>query len=230
MEQRLTPVRIIVLAFGGRWGLLISALLLVLGNGLLHAPVVLAFPYHQKLGNTDIYSEAPISHKITRVLARADNLLKASPINVPGVDRQVVLTKGGWRWKMMALNTSGAIGLRRPFCNVLIFNRSDIVADRVTNSAPIAGTRTLSDTIAHETIHLPLARRYGELKMMGIPAWKQEGYADYIAKTKSVDPSDEAKVRTTDPHAPVLFYYESRRRVAAALKQNGDSVDALMEQ
>lgn len=186
------------------------------------------FPYEQTIGKTVIYAEEPIAPNMERVVARADHLLQASPINIPAIRRQVVLTNGGWRWKALALNMSGAVALRRPFSDVLIFNRSDVAADRVTNGAPIGGTRTLSGTIAHETVHMLVARHLGEFRAVRLPSWKQEGYADYIAQETSIDPHDEGRIRAIDPKAGVLVYYEGRRRVAAELRRNGGSVDALM--
>lgn len=201
---------------------------LIIGFVVLRAPAALAFPYQQRIGNTVIYADEPIAPNIWRVLSRADHLLQASPINISGIDRQIVLTNGGWRWKLLALNTNAAIALRRPFSDVLIFNRSDVAADRVTNGAPIGGTRTLSGAIAHETVHMLVARHLGELRALRLPSWKQEGYADYIAKETSIDPRDEDRIRAIDPHAGVLAYYEGRRRVAAELRRKGGSVNALM--
>ena len=213
---------------GGRWGLRLLPIALAVGFIELHAPAALAFPYKQKIGNTVIYAEEPIDSNIGPILDRADKLLQASPIDIPHVGRQVVLTMGGWRWQILALNTRRAVALRRPFSDVLIFNRSDIASDRVTNGAPFGGTRTLSGTIAHETTHMLIARHLGELRAMRLPSWKQEGYADYIAGETSIDPRDESRIRAIDPHAGVLVYYEGRRRVAAELARNGGSVDALM--
>lgn len=194
----------------------------------LRAPAALAFPYHAKIGETSIYADQPIDPNVAHVLKRADRLLQASPINIPGVRRQIVLTDGGWRWKALALNMTGAVAFRRQFSNVLVFNRSDVAADRVTNGAPLGGTRTLSGTIAHETVHMLLAYHLGELQALRLPSWKQEGYADYIAGETSIDPRDEDRIRAIDPQAGVLVYYEGRRRVAAELRRNGGSIAALM--
>ena len=58
----------------------------------LYAPAVLAFPYRATVGHTVIYAERPIEPGIYPVLARADRLLRASPLNVPDVPRRIVLT------------------------------------------------------------------------------------------------------------------------------------------
>jgi len=103
-----------------------------------------------------------------------------------------------------------------------------VAADRVTNGAPLGGVRTLSGTIAHEMTHRLVADHIGEWAALRLPAWKREGYPDYVAQETSIRPQDEALIRERDPNARVLAYYEGRRRVAAELARNGGSVDALL--
>jgi hypothetical protein len=222
--------RALLFAAGGRWGLRLTVPLIGFAYVVLCAPAALAFPYQQRLGTTTVYSDALIAPEIHQVVSRADRLLAASPINRPGMTRQIVLTDGGWRWRLLALNLRGAVAFRRPLSNVLVFNRSDVAADRVSNGAALGGTRTLSGTIAHETVHMLLARHLGEWRAIRLPTWKAEGYADYVAGETSLDPGDEARIRAVAPDAPVLVYYEGRRRVAAELRRNGGSVDALLRQ
>lgn len=123
----------------------------------------------------------------------------------------------------MALGHSDAVALRRPFSSLLVFNRSDIATDRVRNRS-----RSLSGTIAHESVHILTARRFGELRLARMPQWKREGYADYVARETSIDPKDEQKIRARLPDAPVLKYYDARRRVAKALDDEGQTVEQLL--
>ena len=218
-----------LLFFGGVRGVVIAAVIGVIAATALYVPAALAFPYRADLGKTRIYSTAPIAPNIADRLKRADRLLSASPLFEPELRRTLVLTDGGWRWRVMAAGSHGAIALRRPFSNVLLFNQNSIAADRVRNGFPIGGERTLSGTIAHETIHLLTARRYGELSLARLPTWKREGYADFVARETSIGKDDEARIRARWPDAPVLEYYDARRRVAAELASNGGSVDLLMK-
>jgi hypothetical protein len=111
---------------------------------------------------------------------------------------------------------------------VLLFNTADVAADRVRNGAPMGGERTLSGTIAHESVHLLTARRYGELRLARMPQWKREGYADYVARETSIGADDEARIRATRPDSPVLRYYAAHRRVKHLLDSDGQSVDELL--
>ena len=213
---------------GGKWGVRLLPVVFVAAFVLFRAPAALAFPYQTTIRSTSIYSDTPIDPNITRVLDRADRLLQASPLNIPGIRRQIVLTDGGWRWRVLALKAVNAKGLRRPFSDVLIFNRSSISKDMVTNGAAIGATRTLSGTIAHETTHMLVAYCLGELRAALLPFWKREGYPDHVAQESSLDPRDERRLRATDPQATVLAFYDARRRVAQELRRNGGSVDALL--
>jgi hypothetical protein len=88
------------------------------------------------------------------------------------------------------------------------------------NANAFGGNRTRNDA--------PIGRAHiGQLAAIRLPAWKREGYADYVAGETSLDPGDEARIRAKNPDAPVLVYYEGRRRVASILRENGGSIEAL---
>jgi hypothetical protein len=204
-----------------RWvnrGALMLAAPLVL---TIYVPQALAFPHRARFGTTEVLSEAPIPVTFPQVLARADVLVAASPVAGGDMHRTVVLTDGGWRWHVLAVTDPNAVGLRRPFSSALIFNRSDPASDRAAG-----GRRSLSGTIAHETAHLLIARRVGEIAALRAPAWLNEGLADVVARESPLTDTQAAEVRRSDPGARQLFYYDARRRAEAALKAKG-SVEAL---
>jgi hypothetical protein len=192
------------------------------------APQLLAWPYSAEIGHTIVYSETPIPPQMRSVLARSDALVAGSPLAERGLDRRLFLTQGGWRWDLLALTTPGAFALRRPFRDAIIINASDVATDRVENGAPVGGVRSLSGVIAHETTHILVADHIGEWRAFMLPGWKSEGYADYVARESSLRDSDYARLRANGASRPAMFYYESRRRVAEALRRNGGDVEALM--
>jgi hypothetical protein len=192
------------------------------------APQLLAFPYRAEIGRTIVYSETPIPPAMRAVLARSDALVARSPFAEPGRERRLFLTDGGWRWDLLALTSTGAFALRRPYRDAIIVNASDVAADRVENGAPVGGARTLSGVIAHETTHLLVADRLGEWQAFMLPGWKSEGYADYVARESSLGDADYARLRANGARRDAMFYYESRRRVAAALARNGGDVERFL--
>ena len=88
---------------------------------------------------------------------------------------------------------------------------------------------SLSGVIAHETTHILVARRLGEWRALLLPAWKSEGYADYVARESSLGDADYARLSANGARRDAMFYYEARRRVAAALARNGGDVKALLD-
>ncbi|MEG3083191.1 hypothetical protein U1707_06025 [Sphingomonas sp. PB2P12] len=194
---------------------------------IVYAPQLLAFPYKQRIGTVTVYAERPIDPRIGSELTRAEGLLRSSPIYTGPIARSLFLTDGGWRWRLLAVQSPGAFAFRRPFSSAIVFNHSDTAADRVTNARPIGGTRTLSGVIAHETTHIMIADHLGEVRSEMLPTWQQEGYADHVAGESSLTDVEAARLRRTDPSAAPLAYYDARRQVAAALRANGGSVDTL---
>lgn len=124
---------------GGIRGLAVMIVLALAVVGILYTPAALAFPHVKRIGNTTVYSVAPIPDVMAERINRADALLAASPLAEPGLRRTLVLTDGGWRWKVLAAGYWNVIALRRPFSSVLLFNRADVAADRVRNGAPMGG-------------------------------------------------------------------------------------------
>lgn len=214
---------------GWKTNLIVAGLVGILVTPL-YVPAALAFPHRRDFGNTTILASQPIPDIMAKHLARADRLLAASPINDPSIRRTLVFTNGDWRWDLLAFGTRDAIALRRPLSNILVFNKVDMQADRARNLSELGGVRTLSGTIAHETTHTLVARRYGEWRSISMPRWKREGYADFVAQETSLGPNDEELIRARFPNAPILEYYAGRRRVAAELARNGNSVDSLLGQ
>ncbi|BCA62771.1 hypothetical protein HMP09_2005 [Sphingomonas sp. HMP9] len=206
------------------------AVLLLLALTLAYAPQVLAFPFSRRVGDVTVYAERPIDARIVDELSRAQTLLRSSPIYTGPVHRSLFLTNGGWRWRVLAVQSPHAFAFRRPFGSALVFNRSDIAADRVTTDRDLGNTRTLSGVIAHETTHIMIADHLGELLAARLPTWVAEGYADHVAAESSLTDAEAGRLRRTDPRATALAYHDARHRVATVLAANGGSVDALFAQ
>lgn len=190
-------------------------------------PQFLYFPYAARAGGWDIRSEQPIPPAITAVVARADALLAASPIDAPQ-PRVVFLTAGGWRWQALALTSAGAFGFTRPWTTGIVINRSDVADDVVRNGRDIGGQRSLSATLAHEACHGLVRDRYGVVASLRMPAWQVEGYCDHLSRESSLDDATAAKLIAAGSDHPALIYWQGRRRVAALLARSGGDVDAVM--
>lgn len=194
------------------------------------APEVLAFPHRQVIGDTVLYSEAPIPATMPQLLAHSDALLQRSAIYGPGYGRRIFLTDGGWRWRVLALQSAGAFAFSRPLTETVVINRSDAVHDRVFNGRSVGGSRSLSGVIAHERTHGLIRAHFGALADMVYPAWLREGYCDVVAGGSTLSDREAAALEAAHQSHPALLYYHGRKRVEAALRANGGSVDAVFAQ
>jgi hypothetical protein len=200
---------------------------LMLWACVIISPKLLAFPYHAQIGQISVYSEAPITPHINEIVARSQQLLRKSAIYSDHYGKTIYLTDGGWRWKILSPNVSYTFALGRPFTETIVFNRTDLKADRVYSAALPDRSRTLSGTIAHEQTH-GLLRVYLGIRAFTAPKWKIEGYCDHIAEESGLTDKQAGELAKSNPaHAAYARYYLGRKRVAAILAKNGGSVDAL---
>ena len=206
--------------------LVLNAALLLFAATLV-APQLLFFPYAARAGGWEIQSEQPIPPEIAQVVARADALLAASPINQPQ-PRRVFLTDGGWRWHLLAVKSADAFGLTRPVSEAIIINSSDVAGDVVRNGREVGGRRSLSGTLAHEATHGLLRARFGIIATARMPNWQVEGYCDHVAQESSLDDATARALLAAGRDHPALVYWQGRQRVAALLARVGGDVDAMM--
>ena len=204
-------------------------LALLLWVSVIVSPKLLAFPHHVPIGDTLIWSEAPIAPRMKDILARSDVLLRRSAVFSKGYGKSIYLTSGGWRWKLLTVRLSNGFAISSPFTENIIINQSDITTDRVFSSAAEGRTRTLSDTIVHERVHGLLRSRFGATIDFTAPVWKREGYCDYVAQASSLNDAQALDMEWSRPDHPALTYYLGRKRVAAILADNGGSVDKLFQ-
>ncbi len=220
-DHRRTILRTINWAFG-----LVGLLL----GSVIVAPQLLAFPHVADVAGTRVYAEAPIDRAaVAQVLARADARLQTSPLYREPVGTRVFLTDGGWRWWVLALTTSDAVGFTRPWSDIVsdavILNSSDLARDRVSSRY---GVRSISGVIAHERTHIMVRRHLGLVAGIRLPRWISEGYADHVAGESSLSADRVSELRASNPDHPAIFYYDARRRVAAALASKDGDVEALL--
>lgn len=191
-------------------------------------PGLLLFPHHRMVGDTPVYSAAPLTDDIETVIRRADARLRTSPLYRSDVSRRpVYLTEGGVRWRLLSLGAGGAFALTRPASAAVVVNRSRVEADTVWNGALAPARRTLSGVIAHEKTHILIRARFGLMADRLHPRWLIEGYCDHVAGASTLSDRDAARMVAAGQTSPALFYYQGRKRVAAELAANGGSVDAL---
>jgi len=214
------PLYMLLGLIGALWGSVVAA------------PQLLAFPYRADIGSTTVYSETPIhTDDMRRVLARSDALLQRTGFAEPAGTR-LFLTRGGWRWTVLALNSRGAFAVTRPasaiVSDAVLVNRADPATDVVFNR-PTADSRRrhLSGVIAHERTHIQMNRAIGYIRAATLPQWQREGYADYIAEESGLTPQEYARLKRSGEYSPAIVYYEGRKRIEALAAKKGGTIAAL---
>jgi len=142
------------------------------------------FAYETSHGNFRVYSQRPLDDGLVAVLDMAEAKLSASGIDDPRVATRIFISDSHGLYALLGLyvgrNSFAKSYPLIPIDNVFI-NRSDVARDVVFRDVPKDRERSLSGVIAHEVAHLLVRERYGYLKNLTLPAWKLEGFGEYVA-------------------------------------------------
>ena len=151
---------------------------------------VIAFPYpffsHEvHFENITVYSDQSISPALLSILNDVQGRLQKSPLNDPTLQHRLFICNKGWLFTFLANTDYRAGGVNKAWLNQNIFlRRSDIERNRVIGPSgkEVSGERTLAYFITHEITHSLEVHLLGRYAYIRLPAWKREGYADYIAR------------------------------------------------
>jgi len=151
---------------------------------------VMAFPYpffsHEvHFENITVYSDQSISQALLYILNDVQGRLQKSPLNDPTLQHRLFICNKGWLFTFLANTDYRAGGVNKAWLNQNIFlRRSDIERNRVIGPSgrEVSGERTLAYFITHEIAHSLEVHLLGRYEYIRLPAWKREGYADYIAR------------------------------------------------
>ena len=213
-----------------RWKLGATALALVAVSPFV-APEVLAFPHSAVVGEDRVWSEVPLpDDRIEAILSDANSRVAQSPLAEGKEGRRIFLTDGGWRWRLLSLQSRMAYGLTRPLREDIILNRSDVAKGVVYGGLGDGRTRQIAGVIAHEKCHGMMRRRLGILGENAKPVWLKEGYCDYVAQETTLSAEDVASMEARGESHPALPYYRGYQKVGRKLRANGGDVDALLGQ
>jgi hypothetical protein len=150
------------------------------------------FAYKYSAANISLYCDEPIPlTPAAAVLSDVQARLEPCPFYRDHPARNAFICDNAWRYRLFFAPQpkSGGLAYGFPPWNVFL-RKSDISrnvlfrADGVTPSGP---DRPLSYFIAHEITHTLTARFLGPWAYWRLPAWKNEGYSDYVGKNGRFD-------------------------------------------
>jgi hypothetical protein len=198
----------------------------------------LFFAHSLTRGGITLYSDEPIpAEPAGRILDEVAGRLAQSPLAAPPriKDLRVYICNRRWRFALFANTRFKVGGLAYPPLSDNVFLRTvHFRANRLVgySGKEATGPRTLSYYIAHEIMHVLVARELGVVRHWRLPAWKNEGYADLIAKGTDFDYEQTQEQfrrgeRELDPKLSGL-YLRYHLLVAYLLNHKGISVNDML--
>lgn len=176
---------------------------------LLVYPQVL-FAHEVRYKNFTVYSRQPLDQNLYAVLDKVEAQLSKSPINDTSVHPKIFLTNSQKLYSVLGLylgsNSFGKAYPLLPTSNVFI-NETDVSRDLVFRKAETGNQRSLSGVLAHEITHLHIRKKFGYIKNFTMPAWKKEGYAEYIAGGSTLDYETGVKMWKANPADGTGYQY-----------------------
>ena len=184
--------------------------------GLLTAYLLtIAFPQylfanHITHGKFDVYSRVPVDENINRVLDLAEERLLKSSIYDEATARRIFLADSHGFYTFLSNKAFRSFANSVPMLDNVLVNKSDVAADKVFIQRAFRNNRSLSGVVAHEVTHLFLRKKFGTARVMfSIPAWKNEGYCEYIAGDTTISFEDGMELWREDPNDDSKYAYFS---------------------
>jgi hypothetical protein len=191
-------------------------------------------------GRITLYSDEPIpSGPAQQLLERVEQRLARSPLFQAraGDTIRVYICNRRWRFVVFA-NVRYKVGALTypPLCNSIFLRAVNFEGDRLIGPSgrEVPGERTLAYFVVHEITHTLLGNELGAAGYWRLPVWKDEGYADYIAKGSSFHYDDAlSQLRRGDPEMDPKhsgLYLRYNLFVAHLLDRKRMSVDEMLSQ
>jgi hypothetical protein len=176
---------------------------------LLCFPQVL-FAHQVTYKNFTVYSRQPLDQSVYVMLDKVEARLATSEVNNTQVKPKIFLTNSQRLYSLLSLylgaNSFGK-GFGVVLTNNVFINEADVARDLVFRKAPAFNQRSLSEVVAHEVTHLLVREKFGYLKNVTMPAWKKEGYAEYVAGGTTLDYATGANMWKANPQNDRGYQY-----------------------
>lgn len=178
--------------------------------------VLLAYPqplfaHEVHRAGLTIHATAPLPDAMHVTLERAVARLQRSPLFAAAGDIHVFICQNESVFALFARQNYRVGGVADWLVGQHAFLReSDLHNDRLISPSgtPVAASRPLSYFVAHEAMHIAVARTLGRARYSRLPQWVDDGYADYIAR--DIDYADalqklKGAARELDPARSGLY-------------------------
>jgi len=189
------------------------------------------FAHQISYKNFTVYSRQPLDQNIYAMLDKVEARLATSEINNTNVRPKIFLTNSRKLYSALTLylgaNSFGK-GLPVLPTNNIFINEADVSRDLVFRKAPAFNSRSLSEVVAHEVTHLLVREKFGYMKNLTMPAWKKEGYAEYVSGGTTLDCATGVSLWKANPQNDRGYqYFKYYSLVKYVLERDKLSVEEL---
>lgn len=182
-------------------------------------------------GKFSVYSRQPLDENIHRVLDLAEARLAKSAIYDDAAARRVFLADSHGLYYFLSHKAFRSFGNSVPLLDNIIVNRSDVTGDMVFMDRAVRNKRSLSGVIAHEVTHHFVRKKFGiGRSMFSIPAWKNDGYCEYVAGETTLTFEEGVKLWREDPNDDSKYsYFKYQQMVKYLLDDEKISVEDMFD-
>lgn len=196
---------------------------------LLSAPNLL-FAENAHIGAVTVYTHDSATG-ILPVLQEAEARLAQSPLNDESVSQRIYLTRSTTEFAFYSYRSGSAFGATYTLLHSTFLSPSDPVHNLITSDRAQFNRRQLSAVIAHERMHILLSHHFGSANILFVPAWKQEGYCEYIAGGHSIgDEFIGMRLLRSGTQDPAVAYFRDYTRVRYLIEQKHLTIDQIFQE
>lgn len=172
-----------------KWILRGFALLLVLAALDV---AVLAFPnplfeHRRQFNGFTVYSDQPLPEQYGRIIEDARTRIVAMDHVRLDANYDVFICNEPWRYSLLAFlsrRTSNSLAIGLSVFDHIFVNNTKVQRFAARNYGGIRHSRyegSTAEVIAHEIAHFKMLKELGVWTALGLPVWKSEGMAEYLA-------------------------------------------------
>ena len=192
--------------------------------------VILKFPQflfiHQAESKSIVvYSTQPIPNSVYPLMDRAIEKLRDSEFYSEDLSHKVFLCNSRMLYVLLSYPSKTTFAGNNVLTGNIIVAEADIDSNLSYRSKD-ERTRDLDNLIVHEIVHTFLFTQLGVKKYFNLPAWKNEGYCDYIAGASTVSSAEEITMICNDQNPGNYSYY--RIAIEYLIREKGLSIDEII--
>ncbi len=195
---------------------------------LIISPSIL-FTCRTEVGNCRIYSNE--SFPADSMIVYSLQKLNRSGLMRDDTHFDIFICDNYSLYTFLAPASRNSFGVHYPVTGNIILTKSDLQCGTVTRNGTDNNIRSLESVLAHEMTHRLIESEFGFWKTRFMPAWKEEGFCEYIAGASSYDVKEGLKIFAygKDDGSLSYRYFTYRLFVTCLTERKGLTIRQIAE-